>query len=781
MFESQHVLNDSHRNKSGTVSCIPLQLHFSAHGFFPRKLRRWGSTGSWSPIGTSDLLEQSLSNGVDIRTSLVRVAEDYTKRKHVLRVSTDNPCRSELLLQAENGEELSDWVKAFNEQGANGTEGELKLDIAGGKPHAVPQSIPVLTSFQLQGNRLSPQPIKSKTVSGRNRSPTGQSPVNKTRKPSQQSGDPNTSPKSKTWRGRVAKQFRKIQGASSPSSPTAPEGSTFGVPLEQCIPSSRNQYVPKFVEVCTDIVDERGLQTVGIYRVPGNNASITALSEEVNRNYEDVPTDDVRWNDVHVVSSLLKSFFRKLPDSLVTNTFYLSFIRADKIEDAKQRMQELKRLVKSLPPHNYYTLKHLVLHLNRVMANCEANKMDAKNVAIVFGPNIVRPEEETMADMVSNNSHQCKILVTLLNHTAWFFAESEEDFDLDVPTIQEAYEEESSNQQTLLESISKLEAMPAQKEKNGALFSSIIMAAQRKVKRKTKGPSSLPESKEEIPSPTGTNSLPSFSPRFLTSDLKDSPSENSKSNVIPTTVRDIESNAKPTERVPWFNYATDQEEFQKRIEKFKNETEAMLMRPRYLEITVDKGSRNSTSLTTTTSGSKLSTEQFPITKTHSVSSVFPSRIQTSFDNRNSLNSIDNNSHSFQFSKHLDDKNSGSAQEVSYNSVIASNKNKNISPPRQGLSKDSGVRDKLAGRRNSSIENLNINSAGANSNASLKKAKYENEGEFHRTASLDSMNKCGTDDGMSARSSCPRGWRKVRPPQLAPQRPPRTRQIYHNRL
>ncbi|XP_045473167.1 uncharacterized protein LOC123679748 isoform X9 [Harmonia axyridis] len=694
-----------------------------------------------SPIGTSDLLEQSFSNGVDIRTSLVRVAEDYTKRKHVLRVSSVNPCRSELLLQAENSDELADWVKVLNEQGATATEVETKLDLSANKQQAVPQSIPALTSIQVQGSRLSPLPIKSKAVAGRNRSPTGQSPVSKTRKPSQHSGDPNTSPKSKTWRGRVAKQFRKIQGASSPSSPTAPEGSTFGVPLEQCLPSCRNHYVPKFVEICTDIVDERGLQTIGIYRVPGNNASITALSEEVNRNYEDVPTDDARWTDVHVVSSLLKSFFRKLPDSLVTNSFYLSFIRADKIENPKHRMQELKRLIKHLPPHNYHTLKHLVLHLNRVMANSEVNKMDAKNVAIVFGPNIVRPEEETMAEMVSNNSHQCKILVTLLNHASWFFSDSEDECDLDMASIQEVYEEtEPGNQQTLLESISKLEAMPVHKEKNGALFSSIISAAQRKVKRKTKGPNSLPESKEELPSPTGPNSLPPYSPN----DLKDSTTENNKTTNIPTTVRDIETHTKQTERVPWFNYATDQEEFQKRIEKFKNETQAMLTRPRCLEITVDRGTRNSTSLTTSSSGTSHLADQYPITKTHSVSSVFPSRVPCSFDNRNSLNSLDNNSHVFQYnSKHfVGNKKGESAHEVRCGATQTGDvKNRNA----QVTNREANGRERTSGRRNSSIENLNSDSPDGKGAASLKKVKYENQGEFHRTTSLDSMNKCGTDD------------------------------------
>lgn len=80
-----------------------------------------------SPVGVSDAAEQSLSNGVDMRASVVRVAEDYTKRKHVLRVSSVNPCRSEFLLQADNTADLADWVKVLQEQVAASTELEAKL------------------------------------------------------------------------------------------------------------------------------------------------------------------------------------------------------------------------------------------------------------------------------------------------------------------------------------------------------------------------------------------------------------------------------------------------------------------------------------------------------------------------------------------------------------------------------------------------------------------------------------------------------------------------------
>lgn len=281
--------------------------------------------------------------------------------------------------------------------------------------------VPAVTSIQVQGSHLSPQLNKSKAVASRNRSPTGQSPVSKSRKSSQALEPSSTSPKSNTWRGRMARQFRKFnQGANSPSSPTAPEGSTFGIPIEDCLPSSSNMYVPRLVEICTDIIDERGLHTVGIYRVPGNNASITALTEEVNKNYDDISVDDSRWNDLHVVSSLLKSFFRKMPDSLITVQLYPNFIKADKIENPKLRMEELRKLVRSLPKHNYYTLKYIIYHLKRVADNCAINKMEAKNLAIVFGPTIVRTEGENMESIVTDMTHQCKIVETLLLHVSTY-------------------------------------------------------------------------------------------------------------------------------------------------------------------------------------------------------------------------------------------------------------------------------------------------------------------------------------------------------------------------
>lgn len=42
------------------------------------------------------------------------------------------------------------------------------------------------------------------------------------------------------------------------------------------------QFIPLIVEVCCKVVEERGLEYTGIYRVPGNNAAISSMQEELN-------------------------------------------------------------------------------------------------------------------------------------------------------------------------------------------------------------------------------------------------------------------------------------------------------------------------------------------------------------------------------------------------------------------------------------------------------------------------------------------------------------------
>lgn len=42
------------------------------------------------------------------------------------------------------------------------------------------------------------------------------------------------------------------------------------------------QLVPLLVQICVSVVEANGLDTVGIYRIPGNTAAVNALKETLS-------------------------------------------------------------------------------------------------------------------------------------------------------------------------------------------------------------------------------------------------------------------------------------------------------------------------------------------------------------------------------------------------------------------------------------------------------------------------------------------------------------------
>uniref|UniRef100_A0A2I2ZK55 Rho GTPase activating protein 21 n=1 Tax=Gorilla gorilla gorilla TaxID=9595 RepID=A0A2I2ZK55_GORGO len=234
---------------------------------------------------------------------------------------------------------------------------------------------------------------------------------------------------SHTWRKGIPSIMRK----TFEKKPTAT--GTFGVRLDDCPPAHTNRYIPLIVDICCKLVEERGLEYTGIYRVPGNNAAISSMQEELNKGMADIDIQDDKWRDLNVISSLLKSFFRKLPEPLFTNDKYADFIEANRKEDPLDRLKTLKRLIHDLPEHHYETLKFLSAHLKTVAENSEKNKMEPRNLAIVFGPTLVRTSEDNMTHMVTHMPDQYKIVETLIQHHDWFF--TEEGAEEPLTTVQE--------------------------------------------------------------------------------------------------------------------------------------------------------------------------------------------------------------------------------------------------------------------------------------------------------------------------------------------------------
>ncbi|XP_077475814.1 rho GTPase-activating protein 23 isoform X2 [Stigmatopora argus] len=338
---------------------------------------------------------------ISIRGCLVDIAYSETKRKHALRLTTQDFC--EYLLQAEDRDQMLAWIQVIRENSKTDSE-ELgfsrqalinkklndyrKQSPTGSKPDSSPRLSRIKPPFLL---------AKNENALGAPRSP--KSDVK----------DESSPPKS-PWGINIMKKAKK-------AGPKA-----FGVRLEDCQPGVNNKFIPLIVEICCGLVEEMGLEYTGIYRVPGNNAMVSSLQDQLNKGLDINPTEE-KWQDLNVVSSLLKSFFRKLPEPLFTNDKYNDFIDANRMDDASDRLKTMKKLIRDLPDYYYHTLKFLVCHLKTVADNSDKNKMEPRNLALVFGPTLVRTSEDNMKDMVTHMPDRYKIVETLIQHYLWFFSE----------------------------------------------------------------------------------------------------------------------------------------------------------------------------------------------------------------------------------------------------------------------------------------------------------------------------------------------------------------------
>lgn len=82
--------------------------------------------------------------------------------------------------------------------------------------------------------------------------------------------------------------------------------------------------------------------------------------------------------------------------------------------------QVLRSKIRRLPPIHRATLKAVALHLNRVASNRDKNKMDVKNLAIVFG--IFGSEDELPkgGDLLSIQTNNVSRIVCMVTSSFLF-------------------------------------------------------------------------------------------------------------------------------------------------------------------------------------------------------------------------------------------------------------------------------------------------------------------------------------------------------------------------
>ncbi|KAM7054705.1 rho GTPase-activating protein 30 isoform 1-T1 [Molossus nigricans] len=165
----------------------------------------------------------------------------------------------------------------------------------------------------------------------------------------------------------------------------------FGCDLQEHLQHS-GQEVPQVLRSCAEFVEEYGVVD-GIYRLSGVSSNIQKLRQEFEAERKPDLRREVYLQDIHCVSSLCKAYFRELPDPLLTYRLYDKFAEAVAVQLEPERLVKILEVLRELPVPNYRTLEFLMRHLVHMASFSAQTNMHARNLAIVWAPNLLRSKD----------------------------------------------------------------------------------------------------------------------------------------------------------------------------------------------------------------------------------------------------------------------------------------------------------------------------------------------------------------------------------------------------
>ncbi|XP_021500682.1 rho GTPase-activating protein 29 isoform X1 [Meriones unguiculatus] len=203
--------------------------------------------------------------------------------------------------------------------------------------------------------------------------------------------------------------------------------------------------IPFILKICATEIENRALCLQGIYRVSGNKLKTEKLCQALENGMHLVDISEFSFHDL---CDVLKLYLRQLPEPFILFRLYKEFIdlakeiphvneeqeaKKDSPEDKKHPhvcieinriLLRTKDLLRQLPASNFNSLHYLILHLKRVVDHAEENKMNSKNLGVIFGPTLIRPRPTTAPITISSlaeYSNQARLVEFLITYSQKIF------------------------------------------------------------------------------------------------------------------------------------------------------------------------------------------------------------------------------------------------------------------------------------------------------------------------------------------------------------------------
>ena len=171
----------------------------------------------------------------------------------------------------------------------------------------------------------------------------------------------------------------------------------FGVSLAEAVSVSNisdSFPLPAVVYRCIEFLEtKRVWEEEGIYRLSGSSTEILTLKALFEQELDVDLVTSLEYHDPHAIAGLLKCYFRELPTSLFSKESKSKLVSEsmNDFENKQEYLYGLKESVNLLPALNYFLLKALMCHLYKIVQESLVNKMNLRNMSIVFSPTLGIP------------------------------------------------------------------------------------------------------------------------------------------------------------------------------------------------------------------------------------------------------------------------------------------------------------------------------------------------------------------------------------------------------
>ncbi|XP_034551402.1 rho GTPase-activating protein 4a [Notolabrus celidotus] len=175
------------------------------------------------------------------------------------------------------------------------------------------------------------------------------------------------------------------------------------------------QQIPVVVETCICYINLNGLHHEGIFRVPGSQVEVNNLRDAFERGED--PLAEQRF-DLDSVAGVLKLYFRGLENPLFPIESTSLLLEHAQIKNEAERAAQLKTVISCYPEPVIIVMRYLFAFLHHVSEYSDENMMQPYNLAVCFGPSLVRGEQNEdvvtlqpqINALVKNIIHQHEII-----------------------------------------------------------------------------------------------------------------------------------------------------------------------------------------------------------------------------------------------------------------------------------------------------------------------------------------------------------------------------------